>query len=333
MGKRRLKIGTFNLFNLAMHGEKYYNRSYRKDEFDKKVSWISGQLNRMDADIVGFQEVFSQKALENVLKASGRYNGAHVKVSGRNGRGPAVALASRYKIKDADIIFDFPKEAVLDVDDIEIPIYKFSRPVLRTRIELRPGLDVIVFVVHLKSKRPKIDDDVDAHDPRERAKGHARSLMLRAAETTALRYLLLDAMQNTTLPVVVMGDFNDDGSAVTSKIMCGGQPWRNLDMKRKLELWDTLLYNVKDIQARQSFRDVYYSHMHNGHYDSLDHILVSQEFVRQNPRRFGYVEYVKVFNDHLIDQTLSDDRIPSWESDHGQVVATIYLEEEHRHKR
>ena len=122
MGKRRLKIGTFNLFNLAMPGERYYNRSYRKEEYNKKVSWISGQLNRMDADIVGFQEVFSKEALENVLAASGRYNGAHIKVSGRNGHGPAVALASRYKIEDADIIFDFPKEAVLDVDDIEIQV-------------------------------------------------------------------------------------------------------------------------------------------------------------------------------------------------------------------
>jgi hypothetical protein len=60
-----------------------------------------------------------------------------------------------------------------------------------------------------------------------------------------------------------------------------------------------------------------------GHHDSLDHILVSQEFVRQNPRRLGYVEYVKVFNDHLIDQTLSHDKIPKWQSDHGQVVITM----------
>jgi len=328
-----LKIGSFNLFNLALPNEKYYNRSYRQDDYNKKVSWISGQLNRMDADIVGFQEVFSQKALENVLTASGRYSGADLKVSGRNGQGPAVALVSRFKIIDADIIFDFPKEAVLDIDDIEIPIYKFSRPVLKTRVQIKPGLDVIIFVVHLKSKRPKIADDVDPHNPKERAKGHARSLMLRAAETTALRHLLLDAMQGTSLPVVVMGDFNDDGSAVTSKIMCGTQPWRNLDMNTKLQLWDTLLYNVKDIQARQSYRDVYYSHMHNGHYDSLDHILVSQEFVRQNPKRIGFVEYVKVFNDHLIDQTLSNDRIPGWESDHGQVVTTIRLEQEHHHKK
>jgi hypothetical protein len=109
--------------------------------------------------------------------------------------------------------------------------------------------------------------------------------------------------------------------------MLGSPPWRNLRAEDKRTIWDVLLYNAKDIQARQSYRDVYYTHLHNGHHDSLDHILVSQEFVRQNPRRLGYVEYVKVFNDHLIDQTLSHDKIPKWQSDHGQVVITIQMEE------
>lgn len=86
-----------------------------------------------------------------------------------------------------------------------------------------------------------------------------------------------------------------------------------------------LLYNVKDIQARQSYRDTYYTYIHNGHYESLDHILVSQEFVHQNPSRLGEVEYVSVHNDHLIDETLSDQAVPRWQSDHGQVVTTIRL--------
>jgi predicted extracellular nuclease len=39
-----------------------------------------------------------------------------------------------------------------------------------------------------------------------------------------------------------------------------------------------LLYNTKDIQARQSSGDFYYSHIYNGHYEGLDHILVSKHF-------------------------------------------------------
>ncbi|MDH3675755.1 MAG: endonuclease/exonuclease/phosphatase family protein, partial [Anaerolineae bacterium] len=292
----------------------------------KKVHWLANQLKKMHADIVGFQEIFHIAALKEILQASGIYDQASVSMGERNGEGPAVGLVSRFPILDHDTIPEFPEGAQLEIDDVAVPVSGFSRPVLKARLRLRDDLDVIVFVVHLKSKRPKMRDDVDPHDPRERAKGHTRSLMIRAAETTALRHLLLDTLEGTDLPVIIMGDLNDDGQAVTSKILGGSEPWRNLPLKDKRRLWDVHLYNVKDIQARQSYRDVYYTHLHNGHYDSLDHILVSQEFVRQNPNRLGYVEYVKVFNDHLIDETLSDDRPPKWESDHGQVTATIQLE-------
>jgi hypothetical protein len=42
--------------------------------------------------------------------------------------------------------------------------------------------------------------------------------------------------------------------------------------------WMELLYNTKDIQARQSSGDFYYSHIYNCHYEGLDHILVSKHF-------------------------------------------------------
>ena len=325
--QKYFKVGTFNLLNLALPNERYYNHTYTKEQYEKKVAWLSHQLRRMNADIVGFQEVFHNAALQEVLNATGIYDKAMLSIGERKGDSPAVGLVSRFPILEHDIIPEFPKSAILNIDGDHVPLYNFSRPLLKVRLKLSDEMEVVVFVVHLKSKRPKISDDVEnRHDPRERALGDARSLIIRAAETTALRHLLLETLTGTNLPVIVMGDLNDDGRAVTSQILVGMEPWRNLPLKVKQELWDVHLYNVKDIQARQSYHDVYYTHLHNGHYDSLDHILVSQEFVRQNPQRLGYVEYVKVFNDHLIDETLSDDRVPYWESDHGQVTATIQLE-------
>ncbi|MDX1461268.1 MAG: alpha/beta fold hydrolase, partial [Xanthomonadales bacterium] len=44
--------------------ERYYNRTYTKDQYEKKVDWLSRQLRRMNADIVGFQEVFHNAALQ-----------------------------------------------------------------------------------------------------------------------------------------------------------------------------------------------------------------------------------------------------------------------------
>lgn len=51
----------------------------------------------------------------------------------------------------------------------------------------------------------------------------------------------------------------------------------------------------------------------------LDHILVSQDFVRSYPDHFGEVQYLQLFNDHLVDSTLSDSFGDYTESDHGQV--------------
>ena len=75
----------------------------------------------------------------------------------------------------------------------------------------------------------------------------------------------------------------------------------------------------------EQFWDIYYTHIHNGHFESLDHILVSQEMVRENPNNIGKVVYVRIFNDHIIDETFSDRSVNCWESDHAQVVAVIEL--------
>jgi endonuclease/exonuclease/phosphatase family metal-dependent hydrolase len=279
----------------------------------------------MDADIIGFQEIFHSAALQEALRQNGKYENATLLIGNETGEGPVVGLVSRFTVLNHGIITQFPAQAQLDFDGIAVPIYEFSRPVLWANVEIRPGLEVIVFVVHLKSKNPMIRGGADPHDPMERAMGKARSLIRRAAEATALRHLLLDVLQGQDKAVIAMGDVNDDGNAVTSEIVSGSPPWRKLPFEKKLMIWDVLLYNVKDIQARQSYQDVYYTHIHNGHYENLDHIFVSQEFVRQNNRHLGYVEYVSVFNDHLIDKTLSDERIPLSQSDHGQVVVTIRL--------
>ncbi|MEM7028283.1 MAG: endonuclease/exonuclease/phosphatase family protein [Chloroflexota bacterium] len=325
MSDQRFKICTFNLYNLALPEKKYYNRSYSKADYRQKSQWIQDQLNRIDGDIIGFQEIFHPEAMQEILLNSGGYDKAKLIVRNATGDRPAVGLVTRFKPLEINSITDFPEEALLEIEGATIPLTKFSRPVLCVRLQIREALTVVVFVVHLKSKNPMIPDGVDRHDPIERAKGKARSLIRRAAEATALRHLVLTHINNNNEPAIVLGDINDTGHAVTSEIVTGSPPWRRLPFERKLQVWDSLLYNVKDIQARQSYRDAYYTHIHNGHYESLDHIMVSQEFVRENPKHVGYVEYVQVLNDHILDDTLSDERIPNWQSDHGQVVATIRI--------
>jgi hypothetical protein len=138
--------------------------------------------------------------------------------------------------------------------------------------------------------------------------------------------ILLKLMQGTQRPVILLGYRNDSAQSVTTVIVSGTPPVHHLPAQEKQALWDVLLYNAFDIQARQNTRrDVSYSHIYNGYYDTLDQIYVSQEFSRLNPRRLGEVEYVHSFNDHLVDRTLSRERPDRIQSDQGQVVATLRL--------
>ncbi|MFM7428028.1 MAG: endonuclease/exonuclease/phosphatase family protein [Elainella sp.] len=328
MNQRNFRVGTFNLCNMALPDQVFYSRErYSQADYDRKLRWVAGQLDQMRADIVGFQEVFQSKALQQALQQSEHCRQFQLVSGEAIDETPAVALASRFPILEHQFITDFPPEAQLEIRGAEIPLTHFSRPVLRAKIQLSRAIECTVFVVHLKSKRPIVPQAADRHDPVELAKGQARSLILRAAEAIALRVLLMEVLRDRDYPVIVLGDLNDGSPAVTSQIISGEPPHRRLASESKRDIWDVLLYHAKDIQARQSYDDMHYTHLHNGHYESLDHIMVSQEFVAQNPNRLGRVVYVSVFNDHLLDETLSPETIPVWQSDHGQVVASIELGE------
>ena len=63
--QQELRFATFNVCNLALPGVKYYEDQipYSSEEYDAKISWIAQQLDRLDADVIGLQEIFSQAAL------------------------------------------------------------------------------------------------------------------------------------------------------------------------------------------------------------------------------------------------------------------------------
>lgn len=325
--KNSLKVGTFNVYNLNLPNVVYYNnQKYTPEVYEKKIRWIGNQLDRMQADLVGFQEVWKKAALEAAIDQSDHLRGAQAILSEETDNSPSLAVASKLPITGHQVIEAFPAVARLEIEGENLALTKFSRPILCVQVELRAGLECTFVVAHLKSKRPDLAEGADKNDPLENAKGKVRSLIRRSAEAVALRSILLDLLKDRDYPVIVVGDLNDSHLAVSTQIISGEPPWRKLPMAQKSKIWDVLLYHVKDIQARKSYEDFYYTYIHNGHHDSLDHIMVSQEFVDVNRDRIGRVGYVSVFNDHLIDETLSNDEIEPWQSDHGQVVASIDLE-------
>ena len=153
-----IKIGTFNVLNLARPGEVYYEDTppYSSAEFEKKVGWIAGQLNRMDADLVGFQEVFHEEALRTACRLSDAFDDTSTIVApGADGiSGPRLGLATRLTVAEPPTtICEFPAGLDVVADGVALPVGRFSRPILRTRVVLDPatGTTTTVFVAHLKS--------------------------------------------------------------------------------------------------------------------------------------------------------------------------------------
>ena len=328
---KTIKVGTFNLNNLLLPETPVYNGSLKLTdaEYEAKTQWTNFMLNQMDADIIGFQELFHKEALARIIRQNDKYKQADIVMANENGEQPRVALLSKYPIENVKVFSRFPDESIIDIrlgdERTVLPFNKFTRPVLRVDVRVSGFGLITFFVAHLKSKRPKLYEGEDENNPYDLARANARSLMVRAAESVALRTILCNAMQNNKYPVVVMGDVNDTGDAVTSRIISGEVPQHKLPDNIKRDIWNVLLYHVKDIQARRSYQDFYYTHIHNGLYESLDHIMVSQELVTENPRNIGRVGLVSVYNDHIFDQTFTNDKVDKAKTDHGVVVASLEL--------
>jgi predicted extracellular nuclease len=320
------KIGSFNLYNLVLPDHTYYDdRSYSEADYDKKKTWIQAQVEMMNAQIIGFQEIFHQEALQAALAGS-VFSADHLHVPGADGQSPVVGLATTFPVIDPpQSIAAIPGEVMDALFDLPDDFSQFSRPILKAQVALQPDIVLTVLVCHLKSKRPTLLEGEDADDFTVRAIGQTRALLKRAVEASGLRALVLQSLADNDNPLVVIGDLNDGTRSVTNSIIAGPQPWKYAPLPIKKAFWDRALYSCYDIMAQKSFKKEWATHIHNGHYEALDHIYVSQEFYFRNRDRLGNVDFVHLLDDHLQDTTLSKENVPKWQSDHGQVVATLSL--------
>ena len=327
-----LQVANANLLNLALPGRAFYpgQDPYDNLEHDRKLAWIGGMLARLNADIVGLQEVWDEVALKAAVARSGlRYTtvaapGAETGAIGT----PRLGLATRLAVERIETIADFaPAERVLVPELGEYT--RFERPVLhaqlRTRHGQQPGTALHVLVVHLKSKRPKYLQDAagnvleDRDDPAITARATLRSLLMRAAEAAALRRVVVGITSRQGPqggePLVLLGDMNDGPHSVTSQMIAATQAVAYDRGAR-----DVALYHAWDVATEPALkRDMAYSHVHQGWPELLDQIWVSEEFVATSRFAIGDVKRVEVFNDHLHE---SRER---WRSDHGFVRALLRL--------
>lgn len=69
----RFTIASFNVKNLIGADKEYYQfMSYTPEEYAWKQDWMADQIVKMGADIIGFQEVFEEEALQDVMDEADR---------------------------------------------------------------------------------------------------------------------------------------------------------------------------------------------------------------------------------------------------------------------
>ena len=95
-------IASFNVKNLIGPDQEYYRfQSYTPEEFAWKADWLAEQIQTMDADIVGFQEIFEESALRDVIAmadAGGNAdNAAHIPGPDKRYRRKAIFRELAYR--------------------------------------------------------------------------------------------------------------------------------------------------------------------------------------------------------------------------------------------
>lgn len=348
MAVSRISFVTMNLYNLQVPRRKMYPQGapYSRKEYESKLRFVARILQDTQADVYGFQELWAARALRDAFdmaKLQDQYDFIARDAPGI-GR-PQVALAARKGMidfagknpnDDSWWVEPFPEELVLKkrrtIDKVTVGIDRFSRPILSAMVKpLSPGNapDIRVFVGHLKSKRPTYLDreeeqrpEVKAHDD---AIGSALASVRRTAEAAALRVMLNKSMTGNVTPHVLLGDMNNGSLAVSTSILTGEPRYKLIETSRPVrgKRADLGLYSVEQLQQYRSQRHTMYTHIYENKLETLDHILVSEEFYDHSPNRHWSFVETRVWNDHLHMSHKRNRNNPPlvWPTDHAVVEA------------
>ena len=349
---RDLSFATFNLLNLQVPGGLTYSTTppfeddaEGREAYRAKIEWTGERIKLLDAEVIGFQELWAKKALEDAFGAAGLKGDYDLVARDAPGMGrPQVALAVRKDRKGrsqiaegAGWVADFPSDFRFDQlretdgaeEEITVTINQFSRPILHAVINsegTRPKPPpVSVYVAHLKSKGPARLSF--AHPQPVALQSYAKitksavAHIRRVMEAGALRAMLDGVMksenESATSPVVLLGDLNDDTMSVTNELISDQPTYRVIEKSRAGLRSDKGLYSVERLQQYRSMRHVYYTHVFKHKRESLDHILVSEEFYDHSRKRHWSFREMEVYNDHLNREDFEDEGA----SDHGLVRA------------
>jgi len=215
-----IKFTTFNLFQFTAPPYSYYIKKdkFTKEEWSQKTSWIKKQILEIEADIIGFQEVFSINELKEICLELGYNYFLTVDTPKTNKKNPniyistVVALASKYPIISH-------KKVRYDLASIKRHSFKgtfaFSRVPIKAIIELPNKTKIAVYVNHFKSNRLnefefifKKESSLEEKILKTKEsleKGYSPSLQQRLCETSSLYF----DIKESKIPTIFLCDLND----------------------------------------------------------------------------------------------------------------------------
>ncbi len=337
----RFSVATFNLYNLQLPDRAMNpgQRPWTDTEYRRKLTWIGNQIRELDADIVGLQELWHADAIAAAIERANLDDDYDLLATpATGGRITCGALVRKGLLRGTpQWIGTFPDAMHLEsttddpqAPDMSVRVTGFSRPVLSFEVALREAPPLTrVFVSHLKSKLPAdlgrepwFKADVDRYKNHRTALGAALSTIRRTAEATALRVILTEAMKGTVTPVIVLGDLNDGQHSNTVNILTEQPRYLVGDSRGG---GDIVLYTGQTLQEYRDTRDVYYTHVHDDLRESLDHVLVSEQFYDNSYRRLWLFDGLIINNDHLNDVDPNAHRAKGT-GDHGLVKVSFKYE-------
>jgi len=324
-----LRIGTFNLFQFCAPPYSWYIKKdkFNENEWQKKKNWIKKILDEMQCDIIGFQEVFSQDELEELVKELGfKYFVTVDKPKLINKKvfvSTTVALASKYPIKNIEKIKPHGQSLIK---------YKFkghftfSRTPIKTLIELPNKTNITVYVNHFKSNRlNEFEYIFNKHsklkEKKEKVKKalenrYSPALKQRLCETSSLYY----DFKKTKTPIICLCDLNDKEYSLSIDVLTNTAYHQDLEKDYYLlfdayYLCDKKPYNPHPEKKQQRVSTSYFQSIGN----VIDYIFVSREFNKKSKKAIGKISSYEVFNNHLKDNKNGS----ILQSDHAPVVCQI----------
>ena len=312
----KIRLLTFNLFLFVKPPFSYYKKENKLTniQWQNKLAWIKKQITETNADVIGFQEVFSINELKLVLEELGfnyfktietpRVNKDDTQIYTSS----VLAIASKYEINSIQKV----KPYIPTIKKHQFETYfKFARLPIKATIQIDTNIEIIVYVSHFSANKQNefeytFNKTHNLTQKKEQSKvalekNYSGSLKKRLCEASSLFY---DISKTKDKPCVLLCDLNDKEYSLTLEAL-SNYSYHNNMKKNNYILFDTSnLYTKPNYNPHPEQKEIkktptiYFE----GKGNVLDYIFVNKLLNQNKQNSLAKVSLYEVFDKHLIEK-------------------------------